>query len=149
MAGNAKLTAADLAVGDRRTQRVAEELSRAQIAQYAGASGDFNPIHVDEPHATGVAGYPSVMAHGMLTMGLTARLLTDWFGDDVLKDFGVRFLAPVWPGDCLTVEGTVAAIDVDGDTAVVRVEIRTLNQHDAPVVQGDATVALPAKSHHA
>ena len=55
-------------------------VTRALLVRYAGASGDFNPIHHDEPFATGAAGYPSVFAHGMLTMGLTGRLLTTPYG---------------------------------------------------------------------
>ena len=55
-----------------------EDLTRTQIVQYAGASGDFNPLHTDEVYATKVAGYPSVFGHGMLTMALAGRLLTDW-----------------------------------------------------------------------
>ena len=68
---------------------VVEDLSRTQLVQYAGASGDFNPLHTDEVYATKVAGYPTVFAHGMLTMGLTARMLTDWVGDGRLAKFGV------------------------------------------------------------
>ena len=58
-----------------------EDLKRTQIVQYAGASGDYNPLHTDEIFTKEVAGYPSVFAHGMLTMGMTGRLLTDTVGD--------------------------------------------------------------------
>ena len=58
-----------------------DDLTRTQIVQYAGASGDYNPLHSDEVFAREVAGYPGVFAHGMLTMGMTGRLLTDWVGD--------------------------------------------------------------------
>ena len=102
MAGNPKLDCASLAVGSAHEQVLVENLTRTQIVQYAGASGDFNPIHHDEMFASKAAGYPSVFAHGMLTMGLTGRLLTDWLGDGVLREFGVRFVKQVWPGDTLT-----------------------------------------------
>jgi acyl dehydratase len=141
MSGHAKLRASELAVGATREQVVAEKLSRTQIVMYAGASGDFNPIHHDEPFATGAAGYPSVFAHGMLTMGLTGRLLTDWLGDGVLRSFGVRFVRQVWPGDTLTAKGTVKAVGGDGR---VEIELVTTNQRGEPVVAGDAVAVLPA-----
>ena len=81
---NPKLKASQLKVGDTREAVLVENLTRTQIVMYAGASGDFNPIHHDETFATKAAGYPSVFAHGMLTMGMTGRLLTDWLGDGVL-----------------------------------------------------------------
>jgi len=108
---------------------------------YAGASGDFNPIHHDEEFATRAAGYPSVFAHGMLSMGLTGRLLTDWLGDGVLREFGVRFVRQVWPGDTLTAKGTVTSIGPDGRVAI---ELVTTNQRGEPVVAGDAVAVLPA-----
>ena len=143
MQGNPKLSAADLAVGTSREQVVVENLSRTQIVMYAGASGDFNPIHHDEVFATKSAGVPSVFAHGMLTMGLTGTLLTDWLGDGVLRAFGVRFVRQVWPGDTLTAKGTVRAIAPDGR---VEIELVTTNQHGEPVVAGDAVAQLPVAS---
>ena len=67
------LNASKLKVGDTHKERLVEDLKRTQIVQYAGASGDYNPLHTDEVFTTKVAGYPSVFAHGMLTMGMTAR----------------------------------------------------------------------------
>ena len=106
---NPKLAFEDLSVGKEQQAVLVEDLSRTQIVQYAGASGDFNPIHHDEVFAK-QAGYPSVFAHGMLTMGLTGTLLTDWLGDGVLRSFGVRFVRQVWPGDTLTGKATVKAL---------------------------------------
>jgi acyl dehydratase len=140
VAGNPRLRASELAVGASREQVVVEKLSRTQIVMYAGASGDFNPIHHDEPFATSTAGYPSVFAHGMLTMALTGRLLTDWLGDGVLRTFGVRFVRQVWPGDTLTARGTVTAIGADGRVAI---DLVTTNQRGEPVVAGDAVAQLP------
>jgi acyl dehydratase len=141
MSGHAKLRAADLTVGQGHEAVVVENLSRTQIVMYAGASGDFNPIHHDETFATQVAGYPSVFAHGMLSMGLTGRLLTDWLGDGVLREFGVRFVRQVWPGDTLTAKGTVTSIGPDGRVAI---ELVTTNQRGEPVIAGDAVAILPA-----
>jgi len=140
-----KVSCADLPVGTEHEQVVVEGLTRTQIVQYAGASGDFNPIHHDEVFATEAAGYPSVFAHGMLTMGLTGRLLTDWLGDGVLRSFGVRFVSQVWPGDTLVAKGTVTGIEERGDEGLVMIELVTANQEGRPVVTGSATAALPLK----
>ena len=75
------LKASELKVGDTYTERLVEDLKRTQIVQYAGASGDYNPLHTDEIFTTKVAGYPSVFAHGMLSMGMTGRMLTNYVGD--------------------------------------------------------------------
>ena len=80
------LSASKLEVGQTFSAVVAEDLKRTQIVQYAGASGDYNPLHTDEVFATQVAGYPSVFAHGMLTMGMTSRMVTDLVGDGRLRD---------------------------------------------------------------
>src|SRR5437868_14485052 len=104
------LKASNLKVGDTHSARLVEDLKRTQLVQYAGASGDYNPLHTDERFATEVAGYPSVFAHGMLTMGMTGRLLTDWFGAESLLAYGVRFVAQVWPCDRLNATANVAAL---------------------------------------
>ena len=101
------LSAADIEVGQTFSQVVVDDLTRTQIVQYAGASGDYNPIHSDEPFAREVAGYPTVFAHGMLTMGLTGKLITDTVGDGTLTNYGVRFVSQVWPGDTLTATAEV------------------------------------------
>jgi acyl dehydratase len=131
-----------VSVGESRSMVVAENLTRTQIVMYAGASGDYNPLHTDEIYTTQAAGYPSVFAHGMLSMGATGRLLTDWFGVDRLVRFGVRFVNQVWPGDTLTATATVEGIrEVDGEH-LVDVAVTTTNQDDTPVVTGTATARL-------
>jgi acyl dehydratase len=117
---------------------VVDKLSRGQIVQYAGASGDFNPLHTDEIYATQTAGYPSVFAHGMLVMGMTGKALTDFFGVRNLRRFGGRFRAQVWPGDTLTTVVTV--VSVLGDSKTAELSVITHNQHGTPVLEGTATV---------
>ena len=90
------LSASKLNVGDTHTARLVEDLKRTQIVQYAGASGDYNPLHTDEIFTTQVAGYPSVFAHGMLTMGMTGKMVTDYVGDARLTKYGVRFTSHRW-----------------------------------------------------
>jgi acyl dehydratase len=82
-----------------------------QIRQYAEASGDRNPIHLDESFARS-AGLPGVIAHGMLTMAFTNQMVTDWLGDrSLLKRLQGRFAGMVLPGDDVTSSGTVASKD--------------------------------------
>src|ERR1700679_3045179 len=100
----------ELQVGDSRELVLVNDLTRTRIVQYAGASGDFNPLHSDEVFAREIAGFPSVFAHGMLTMGMTGRIVTDWVGVESLTAYAVRFVGQVWPGDSLTAHATVTAI---------------------------------------
>ena len=131
-----------VAVGDTREAVVVDHLTRTQIVQYAGASGDYNPLHTDEPFATEVAGFPSVFGHGMLTMGATAIVLTDWFGAGRLRRYGVRFLKQVWPGDQLVARATIVDIRRDDDVDVADVEVTTVNQHGEVLLSGYAVAVL-------
>lgn len=128
------LNASDLNVGDTYTECLVEDLKRTQIVQYAGASGDYNPLHTDEIFTTEVAKYPSVFAHGMLTMGMTGRMITNYVGDGRLTKYGVRFTSQVWPGDTLNATATVESVE-DG---LVNLEIVTTNQDGAKVLSGYA-----------
>ncbi len=128
------LKAADLNVGDTHTERLVEDLKRTQIVQYAGASGDYNPVHTDELFTREVAKYPTVFAHGMLTMGMTGRMVTNYVGDGRLTEYGVRFTNQVWPGDTLDATATVKAVH-DG---LVDLDIATVNQDGAVVLMGSA-----------
>ena len=134
--------AQDLTVGQEFSMVLVEDLKRTQIVQYAGASGDYNPLHTDEVFATKVAGYPTVFAHGMLTMGMTGRLLTDTFGDGRLTRFGGRFSSQVFPGDDLTATATVDAVRQEGDDWFADVSVSTTNQDGTEVFRGSATARL-------
>jgi acyl dehydratase len=117
-------------------------VTRVDLVRYAGAAGDFNPIHWSDRVAAAV-GLPGVIAHGMLTMALAGRLLTDWSGDPAaVVEYGVRFARPVVVPDdddgvTVTVAGTVAEIRDDGLVGVdvtVRVgDEKVLNQVRAVV----------------
>jgi acyl dehydratase len=132
----------EINIGDIHTATLVEDLKRTQIVQYAGASGDYNPLHTDEIFTTKIAGYPSVFAHGMLSMGLTGTMLTNYVGDGALKKYGVRFTNQVWPGDTLKSTTTITAIkDQDGER-VIDLEIVTTNQNDVAVVTGNATAKI-------
>ncbi|MEU3336976.1 MaoC/PaaZ C-terminal domain-containing protein [Streptomyces sp. NPDC006668] len=136
------LSSSDIKVGETRESVLVEDLKRTRIVQYAGASGDFNPLHTDERFAVEAAGYPGVFAHGMLTMGMTGRVLTDWVGPESLLRYGVRFKVQVWPGDTLTATATVESIEDAPDAPVARFSLRTVNQDGVEVVTGTATARL-------
>ena len=136
------LSASQLKVGDTHEEQVVDNLTRTQIVQYAGASGDYNPIHSDEVYSTKVAGYPSVFAHGMLSMGMTGMMLTNYVGDGRLTKFGVRFTRQVWPGDTLTSKATVEAIREEEGKHFVDLAVSTVNQEGVEVVSGHATARL-------
>ena len=138
------LKASALKVGDSYSERVVDNLSRTQIVQYAGSSGDYNPLHSDEVYTTQVAGYPSVFAHGMLTMGLTGKMLTNYVGDGTLTKFGVRFTNQVWPGDTLDAKATVAEIREEGGQKLVDLTLSTVNQDGKEVMTGTATAKIDA-----
>src|ERR1700728_2941348 len=117
---------------DKATWVLADGLTRTQIVQFAGAVGDFNPIHTDEVYATQVAKLPTVMSHGMLTMGLVGEALARWVGQESVAAFGGRFKASVWPGDALTVSLTRE----DGDAGSIVLVVT--NQSGAEVFVGYA-----------
>jgi acyl dehydratase len=137
------LDPADLQVGQDYETVLVDDLSRTQLVMYAGASGDYNPLHTDEIYATQVGGYRTVFAHGMLTMGMAGRMLADLVGADALLTFGGRFRAQVWPGDTLTAVATVVAVSEQDGSLELDVNVR--NAVGEQVFTGYATArcALP------
>ena len=133
----------DVAVGTELPEQV-YRVSRADLVRYAGASGDFNPIHWNERVATEV-GLPGVIAHGMFTMALAGRAVTDWTGDPgALVEYQVRFSRPVVVPDDdtgaeVTVRGTVAALLEDSRA---RVDLTVTSGGDKVLSLARAIVAL-------
>ena len=136
------LQAANLNVGDEHSEVIVHDLSRTQLVQYAGTSGDYNPLHTDEPFAKEVGGYPTVFAHGMLTMGMTGKMLTNWVGDGRLKTFGLDFRSQVWPGDTLTATAIVTEITEEDGDQVVKADVTTSNQNGQVVAIGYASAKI-------
>src|SRR6476469_6800299 len=131
-----------VSVGEERTQEF-PALTRTMFVKYAGASGDFNPMHHDDTIATQV-GNPSVFGHGMLSMGLAARVVKDWFGAEAVRRLQVRFAKQVWPGDVLTCVATVTGKRDEGGEHLVDLELIVANQNGDQAISGAATAAVGA-----
>ena len=132
----------EIKVGDTYQEEVCTNLSRTQIVQYAGASGDYNPLHSDEIFTTQVAWYPSVFAHGMLSMGMTGRMFTNYVGDGHLSYYGVRFTSQVFPGATLTAKATVTKIREENGKAFADIEVSTTDAEGVEVIKGSASAKL-------
>ncbi len=136
------LKASELKVGDTYEEEVCNNLSRTQIVQYAGTSGDYNPLHSDEIFTTQIAGYPSVFAHGMLSMGMTGKMLTNYVGDGRLKSYGVRFTSQVFPGATLTATATITDIREEDGEKIADIAVSTKDEGGTEVVKGQASARL-------
>ena len=130
------------AVGDLAEPRTFGPLTRTDIVRYAGASGDFNPMHHDEPLATSL-GLPGVFSIGMLQAGLLASFATDWLGPRNVRRYRVRFSEQVWPGDELTCTGRVTEVAPASDGTVVTVELVCNRQTGGVAISGSAEFLLP------
>ncbi|WP_223694137.1 MaoC family dehydratase [Leifsonia poae] len=130
-----------LTVGDVIAER-SYELRRDSLVRYAGASGDFNPIHYRDDVATSV-GLPGVIAHGMLTMGLAVQPVVDWAGDPArVADYQVRFTRPIVvdPAVGATVSVTAKIGQLDAEARAARVDLTV--QFDGQTVLGKAQVRV-------
>lgn len=133
-----------LAVGDELPPQTFP-VNRADLVRYAGAAGDFNPIHWNERFAVQV-GLPNVIAHGMFTMAQAVRVVTDWVGDPgAVVEYGVRFTKPVIVPD----DGVGASIEVSGKIAAllednkVRVDLTALSAGQKVLGRAIAVVRVP------
>jgi acyl dehydratase len=120
------------------------ELTRTDLVMYAGASGDFNPMHTDEVKAK-EAGQPSVFGHGMFSAGILAKAITDYVGVGNLTRYKVRFARQTWPGEVLSTKVTVSAKRKEDGKNLVDLDATLVNQSGEVKVQGEATAALPAR----
>ena len=131
----------DVRVGDALPTLEKPPITTTQLVQYAGASGDFNRIHYDEPFARD-AGFPSVIAHGMLSMAFFGQLVADWAGgpQSILR-LHARFRAVTFPGDRITVGGEVVARDEAART--VELDLSARKPDGTVTLSGAATVRFP------
>ena len=135
------LTFDEVGVGDEAPV-LSHELTRTDLVMYAGAAGDFNPMHHDEVKAK-EAGLPSVFGHGMLSMGILGKAITDYVGIGNLRNYKVRFTKQTWPGETLTSHVTVTGKRTEGGDKLVDLDVSLTNQDGEVKVAGDA-VALTA-----
>jgi acyl dehydratase len=120
-------------------------LTRTDLVRYAGASGDYNPMHHDEVIAT-ASGQPSVFGHGMFSMGLLGTALTDFVGAGNVVRYRVRFSRQTWPGEELSTKIVVTAKREDGGRHLVDLECSLANGDGEVKVVGEATAVLPSRS---
>jgi acyl dehydratase len=140
----AKVYFDDVKVGDELPPLAKGPIQQIQLTRYAGASGDFNPIHQDDEFAK-AAGMGGVFAHGMLSMGFVGQAVTDWAGVGAVRKLGVRFIGIVRLKDTITCRGRVLGKSSKDDVHLVELELWAENQKAEKVVTGKATVALPPR----
>ncbi|MBU3688371.1 MAG: hypothetical protein B7C54_11585 [Acidimicrobiales bacterium mtb01] len=133
--------AAPVAEGDHGAPRTWGPITRTDIVRYAGASGDFNPIHHDEVYAQQV-GFPMVFSIGMYQASLLATYATDWLGADAIRRYSVRFREKVWPGDVLTCSGVVTKVVESGRGFTVEVDLACTRQTGDVAITGAATFEI-------
>ncbi|MCC7077719.1 MAG: MaoC family dehydratase N-terminal domain-containing protein [Acidimicrobiia bacterium] len=135
----------DVAIGDTGPAFTTKPLTRTDFVRYAGASGDFNPMHHDETFAQ-KAGRPTVFGHGMYTAGVCSRAVAGWVGIENVRSFGCRFVAQVWPDDVLSVTQTVAEKDKIDAGNLVGLDIAVTNQNGEVVMTAKSQVVLPSRA---
>ena len=128
--------------GDRLPLLVAAPVTRLQLALFASAAADPNPIHVDDAAAQ-AAGLPGAIVHGMLTMAFLGRLLTRAVPLRAVRALDGRFVAMAFPGDTITCTGTIAGKSIEEGERRVAIDLVAQNQRGEPLVTGKAIVALP------
>jgi acyl dehydratase len=127
----------DVELGDA-APGFSHKLTRTDLVRYAGASGDFNPMHHDEVLAK-KAGMPSVFGHGMLTMGLLGKAITDYVGIGNLTHYSVRFTKQTWPEETLHTKVVVAAKREEDGRKLVDLDCEVTNDDGEVKVSGRAT----------
>jgi acyl dehydratase len=138
--GERKLRYDDVQVGDT-APAIDHELTRTDLVMYAGASGDFNPMHHDEIAAQ-AAGLPSVFGHGMFSAGLLATAITNYVGVGNLASYRMRFTKQTWPGEVLSTN--VSVVEKRPGNEIV-LECALVNQDGEAKLQAEAVAVLPSE----
>jgi acyl dehydratase len=140
-----KLYYEDVQVGDDIPKLVKSPVSHMQLVRYAGASGDFNPLHTD-PKIGEMIGLGGIITHGMLIMGFVGQMLSDYVGPTALRKFGVRFKGMTHLDDVITCSGTITEKhEVDGEGRITG-KVQAVDQNGDVKVTGTFVAALPHRS---
>jgi len=131
----------DINVGDAIPALTMPAITHLQLALYASAGADHNPIHVDE-QAAKAGGLPGIIAHGMLPLGFLGRLLTQWVPQKQLRSLSARFVGMAFPGDVITCSGRIAGKREHAGEKLVDLELAAQNQKGENLQIGKATVVL-------
>lgn len=134
----------DIATDDKLPKLVKGPVDHIQFVRYAGASGDFNPIHT-VPEVAQMVGLDGVIAHGMLIMAFAGQLLTDWAGPGSVRRLKVRFSGMTQPGEQLTCEGNITDKDDAGQESLVMGRLTVKGEDGSLKLKGEFTVAVPKR----
>jgi acyl dehydratase len=136
----------DVNVGDPMPELVKGPLQKLQFVKYAGASGDFNPLHNDDDFAKAVGMKDGVIAQGMLIMGMVGQAITGWIPRKNLKKFGVRFAGMTKPGNTITVTGAITDKRVENGENIIVCEIAAKDENEDVKITSHFEAALPSKA---
>ena len=129
-------------IGDEVIDLLKPPITKVQLVRYAGASGDFNPLHTDD-EAARAAGFDGVVAQGMLMMGIASQAVTDWVPKRALKKVKVRFRGATRPGDIIRVLGKVKDKRVEGNKGIVVCTLEATDQNKNVKISGSFEASLP------
>src|SRR5947209_18865679 len=135
----------DVQVGDALPSLVKPPITHLQLVRYAGASGDFNPLHTD-PKVGESIGFGGIIAHGMLIMGFVGQLLSDFVGPTALRAFGVRFRGMTRLDDVITCTGTIMEKYEAGGEGRIAGKVQAVDQNGDVKISGTFVAALPRRS---
>jgi acyl dehydratase len=135
----------DITIGTQMPTLVKGPLIKLQDVIYAGASGDFNPLHTDDDFARAVGMKDGVIAHGMLVMGFVGQAITGWIPKKNLKRFRVRFAGMTRPGNTITITGTVIDKRNQEGENLITCEVVAVDETGDVKVTGSFDAALPTK----
>ncbi|MBO0791980.1 MAG: dehydratase [Ktedonobacteraceae bacterium] len=134
----------DVQVGDEIPKLVKDPVTHLQLVRYAGASGDFNPLHTD-PRIGEMIGVGGIISHGMLIMGFVGQLLSDYVGPAALRKFNVRFKGMTHLDDVITCSGTITKKYEENGEGRIEGKVQAADQNGDLKVSGTFTAALPRR----